>query len=164
MIEIEKDFKEKDLRDLIAKLFLPKVVPVYRANSQIDATNTPFYVTVYEMPSVILGISTRYDGNTETEYSVAKRNNTFSIQVIGNNAKLWADRLQPSLRLTSVVNELKKMDVGILQMSGVRDLSGAYDSGYEERAQFDIMMLIETVVKDKLNVINSVEVIQQIEQ
>ena len=56
------------------------------------------------------------------------------------------------------------MDVGILQMSGVRDLSGAYDSGYEERAQFDIMMLIETVVKDKLNVINSVEVIQQIEQ
>ena len=164
MIEIEKDFKEKYLRDLIAKLFLPKVVPVYRANSQIDVTNTPFYVTLQQTTSTAQGYSIKYNGNTETEYSLVQSNVLFSIQIIGNNAILWANRLQPSFRLTSTVNEFKKLGIGVLQISAIRDLSGAYDSGYEERSQFDLLVSLSTIVKDKLNVINSVEVIQQIEQ
>ena len=156
MIKNERLFNEEDLRGLIARLFLPTIVPVYKSNTQVETTKTPFYVTVQEATSTMLGTSIKYDGENETEYSSVKSSTLFSIQIIGKNAKLWASRLQPSLRLTSVVNELKKLNVGILQISGVRDLSGAYDAGYEERAQFDVILCVEAIVKDQLNIINSV--------
>lgn len=164
MIKPEQSFNEEKLRALLASLFLPSKVPVYKANSQVDTTKTPFYLTVQQVTSTAQGYSTKYDGDSETEYSLVKSNVLFSVQIIGKGALAWANRLQPSLRLSSVLDQLKNMKVGILQISAIRDLSGAFDAGYEERSQFDLLMSITTIVKEQLNAVHSVELKPNIKQ
>lgn len=151
-------FNPEDLRNLIAKLFLPRTVQVFASNKQINTTNIPFYVTVQRTSSVPQGSRTYQDEVTETQYSKVTNNVLYSIQVIGNDALIWADRLQPSLRLNSTVSELKKLNIGILQMSPVTDISMAIDSGYEERAQFGLLVSQDTIVKEQLNNILTAEI------
>ena len=162
MINAHKIFRPEGLRALIAKMLLPDIVPVISANTQIDTTNIAFYVTVHLATSTPQGTSIKFDGTTE--YAEVKSNALYSIQLIGKNAKLWAERLHPSLRLSSSVNELKKLGIGILQISTLRDTSIALDAGFEERAQFDILVSQTTIVKEQLNQINSVDFGLQIEQ
>lgn len=162
MINAHKIFRPEGLRALIAKMLLPDIVPVISANTQIDTTNIAFYVTVHLATSTPQGTSIKFDGTTE--YAEVKSNALYSIQLIGKNAKLWAERLHPSLRLSSSVNELKKLGIGILQISALRDTSIALDAGFEERAQFDILVSQTTIVKEQLNQINSVDFDLQIEQ
>lgn len=151
-------FNPEDLRKLIAKLFLPRTVQVFASNKQINTTNIPFYVTVQRTSSVPQGSRAYQDEVTETQYSKVTNNVLYSIQVIGNDALIWADRLQPSLRLNSTVSELKKLNIGILQMSPVTDISMAIDSGYEERAQFGLLVSQDTIVKEQLNNILTAEI------
>lgn len=162
MITSHKLFNPSGLRALIAKMLLPDIVPVIPANTSIDTTNIAFYVTVHLATSTPQGTSIKFDGNTE--YAEVKSNALYSIQLIGKNAKLWAERLHPSLRLSSSVNELKKLGIGILQISALRDTSIALDAGFEERAQFDILVSQTTIVKEQLSQINSVDFGLQIEQ
>lgn len=162
MINAHKIFDPTGLHALIAKMLLPDIVPVIPANTSIDTTNIAFYVTVHLATSTPQGTSIKFDGTTE--YAEVKSNALYSIQIIGNNAKLWAERLHPSLRLSSSVNELKKLGIGILQISALRDTSIALDAGFEERAQFDILVSQTTIVKEQLNQINSVDFGLQIEQ
>ena len=162
MINAHKIFNPTGLRALIAKLIGINPSLVIQSNTQIDTTNIAFYVTVHLAASTPQGTSIKFDGTTE--YAEVKSNALYSIQLIGNNAKLWAERLHPSLRLSSSVNELKKLGIGILQISALRDTSIALDAGFEERAQFDILVSQTTIVKEQLNQINSVDLGLQIEQ
>lgn len=157
-------FNPEDLRKLIAKLFLPRAVQVFASNKQINTTNIPFYVTVQRTSSVPQGGRTYQDEVTETQYSKVTNNVLYSIQVIGNDALIWADRLQPSLRLNSTVSDLKKLNIGILQMSPVTDISMAIDSGYEERAQFGLLVSQDTIVKEQLNNILTAEIATRFER
>lgn len=100
----------------------------------------------------------------EIEYSESTDNVLYSVQLIGKNSILLANRLKVSLRLTSSLNELKKMNIGILQISAVRDISLALDSGYEERAQFDLLVSQSTIVKEQLNHITNAEIITRFER
>lgn len=150
-------FNDADLRALIAKMFLPNIMPVFEGNTQFNTTRLKRYVVVTKPTSTPIGTSVRFDGDTETEYSTTRRESLYSITIVGLGAKEWADRFQPSWRLSSTVNELKKLGIGSLQMSSIRNLSGAFDSGYEERAQFDLLISVSTTVKSQLNAVNSVE-------
>src|SRR5690606_39119287 len=100
----------------------------------------------------------------EQEYARIRSNVLYSINIIGKNAIMMANRLEPTLRLTKHVNELKKLNIGILQMSAIRDVSGAFDSGFEERAQFDLLVSQDTIVNEQLNNINSVDFDLYVEQ
>lgn len=162
MISLDKAFDVSKLRALIASRLGISPSLVIDAYKQIDMTNVPFYATVQQTTQQIQGTSTYMVG--EVEYIRMTRVVTYSINVIGKNAILWVERLQPSLRLNSSVNELKKMQIGILQMSSIRDLSLAIDSGFEERAQFDLVVSQDTVVREQLNNINSVDFDLYVEQ
>lgn len=151
-----------DFRKFIAGLFLPQVVPVFATNQQIDTTNIPAYVTVQQVTSTPQGQSIYMVG--EQEYARIRSNVLYSINIIGKNAIMMANRLHPTLRLTKHVNELKKLNIGILQMSAIRDVSGAFDSGFEERAQFDLLVSQDTIVNEQLNNINSVDFDLHVEQ
>jgi len=157
-------FDDGKLRALIAKILLPNEVPVFEGNTQFNSTNIPFYIVVTKGIATTNGTSRGYDGKAEIESFTTNANIPFSITIIGKGAMIWAERLQPSFRLTSVKNELNKMGVGVLQISGARNQSFSFDSGYEERAQFDIILNVATTVKDNLNVVNSVELGLHIEQ
>lgn len=151
-------FDSAKLRKLIASIIGINENLVIPANSQIDVTNIPFYVTVQQVTSTPQGSRVYQSNVNETQYSKVTSNVLYSINIIGKNSLLWAMRLQPSLRLNSSVTELKKMNVGILQVSAVRDVSGAYDAAYEERAQFDLLLSQDTIVKEQRNNILSAEI------
>lgn len=158
MANLEKGFNEQDLRNLIADLIGIDRSLVIRSNSQINTTNTPFYVTLQQVTSTPQGSRVYQDDINEIQYAKFTSNVLYSIQIIGRDSLMWANRLQPTFRLSSTVNRLKTMDVGILQTTAVRDLSGAYDAGYEERAQFDLLVSQDTIVKEQLNNILTAEI------
>lgn len=164
MANLEKGFNEQDLRYLIADLIGINRSLVIRSNSQIDTTNTPFYVTLQQVTSTPQGSRVYQDDINEIQYAKFTSNVLYSIQIIGKNSLMWANRLQPTFLLSSTVNRLKTMDVGILQITAVRDLSGAYDAGYEERAQFDLLVSQDTIVKEQLNNILTAEIDMSFEQ
>lgn len=137
---------------------------VIESNTQVDVSKWDAYATVLQMTQNINGTSTKFDGDTEEESANTQYNVMYSINVIGNNATMMANRVVPSLRLNSVVNELKRLKIGILQVSAVRSVPIAIDGGYEERAQFDLFVSQYTIVKEKLNAVTSVELQLHIEQ
>lgn len=116
------------------------------------------------MTSTPNGTAIKFDGDTETEYAITKYSVVYSIQLVGKNAKLMAERSIPVFSMNSIVNELKKLKIGILQISAVRDSSLAIDASYEERAQFDLFVSQDTIVKEHLNAVKSVEFELNIEQ
>jgi hypothetical protein len=88
----------------------------------------------------------------------------YSVNVIGKNSILMANRTLPVFSMNSIINELKSLNIGILQISAVRAVPVAIDGGYEERAQFDLFVSQSTIVKEQLNAVNSVEIQLNVEQ
>lgn len=137
---------------------------VIQANTQVDTTNWDRYATVLQMASNINGTSVKFDGDTEMEYAETQFNVMYSVQLIGKDSILMANRSVPVFKMNSVVNELKRLNIGILSISPVRAVPIAIDGGYEERAQFDLFVSQYTIVKEQLNAVNSVEIQLNIEQ
>lgn len=163
MINTVELFDPSRLRDLISKQFNPPEL-VIQANTQVETTNKAFYITLQQVTSTPQGTRVYMPNDQEIEYSESTDNVLYSVQLIGKNSILLANRLKVSLRLTSSLNELKKMNIGILQISAVRDISLALDSGYEERAQFDLLVSQSTIVKEQLNHITNAEIITRFER
>lgn len=75
-----------------------------------------------------------------------------------------ANRSIPVFSMNSIQNELKRLKIGILQISAVRAVPIAIDGGYEERAQFDLFVSQYTIVREQLNAVTSVEIQLNTEQ
>lgn len=150
-----KALNPEDLRAFISSLFDPYGVQVFSSNQQIDTTNIPFYVVIQQISSAQQG--SRVYQVDDVEYSKTTSNVLYSIHIIGKNAIMWANKLPALMRLTANVNKIKKLGVGILSTSASRDLSSAYDAGYEERAQLDLLLSQDVVVKAEQYHVNSVE-------
>lgn len=157
-------FDTAALRKLIARVLTLSPERVIQANTQVDTTNWDSYATVLQMTATPNGTSVKFDGDTETEYAVTKYTCMYSVQLIGKNSILMANRAVPVFSMNSIVNELKKLNIGILQVSAVRAVPIAIDGGYEERAQFDLFVSQYTIVKEQLNAVQSVGLQLNIEQ
>lgn len=157
-------FDTKDLRTLIAKVLTLSPERVIEANTQVDTSGWANYATVLPVTYTISGTSISFDGDTETESATTKYNVLYSIQLVGNGSILMANRSVPVFSINSIVNELKRLNIGILQISPVRAVPIAIDGAYEERAQFDLFVSQYTIVKEQLNAVKSVELQLNIEQ
>ena len=149
---------------MLAKVFRLLPERVIEANTQVNTSDWKTYATVLAVTQSINGTSVKFDGDTETEYAETQYNVLYSINVIGENSILTANRSVPVLSMNSIVNELKRLNIGILQISPVRSVPIAIDGGYEERAQFDLFVSQYTIVKEQLNAVQSVELQLNIEQ
>mgnify|MGYP003614429162 FL=1 len=157
-------FDTKDLRILLAKVFRLSPERVIEANTQVNTEKWDTYATVLSVTQSINGTSVKFDGDTETEYAETQFNVMYSVQLIGKDSILMANRSIPVFKMNSIVNELKRLNIGILLISPVRAVPIAIDGGYEERAQFDLFVSQYTIVKEQLNTVNSVEIQLNIEQ
>lgn len=137
---------------------------VIEANTQVNTEKWDTYATVLSVTQSINGTSVKFDGDTETEYAETQFNVMYSVQLIGKDSILMANRSIPVFKMNSIVNELKRLNIGILLISPVRAVPIAIDCGYEERAQFDLFVSQYTIVKEQLNTVNSVEIQLNIEQ
>lgn len=126
-------------------------------------TNIPFYATVGYVTQVKQGTS-RKQLDDEIQEVTTVYNTTLSVHIIGKGAIMWASRLDASLRLSTSLNALETMGIGILQISPIRDLSLALDGGYEERAQMDITIWQRTTITDQHNIMTSVDLVMEIER
>lgn len=157
-------FDTAALRKLIARVLTLSPDRVIQANTQVDTTNWSHYTTVLQVTATPNGTSVKFDGLTETEYATTKYTVVYSVQVIGKGAILMANRSVPVFSMNSIVNELKKLNIGILQISPVSAVPIAIDAGYEERAQFNLVVSQYTIVKEQLNAVQSVGIQLNIEQ
>ena len=137
---------------------------VIEANTQVNTEKWDTYATVLSVTQSINGTSVKFDGDTETEYAETQFNVMYSVQLIGKDSILMANRSISVFKMNSIVNELKRLNIGILLISPVRAVPIAIDCGYEERAQFDLFVSQYTIVKEQLNTVNSVEIQLNIEQ
>ena len=137
---------------------------VIEANTQVNTEKWDTYATVLSVTQSINGTSVKFDGDTETEYAETQFNVMYSVQLIGKDSILMANRSISVFKMNSIVNELKRLNIGILLISPVRAVPIAIDGGYEERAQFDLFVSQYTIVKEQLNTVNSVEIQLNIEQ
>lgn len=137
---------------------------VIEASTQVKTEDWETYATVLQVTSQNNGTSVKFDGDTETEYAETQYSVMYSINIIGKNSILMANRTIPVFSMNSIVNELKLLNIGILQISAVRAVPVAIDGGYEERAQFDLFVSQSTIVKEQLNAVNSVEIQLNVEQ
>ena len=157
-------FDTKDLRTLLAKVLTLSPERVIEANTQVNTEKWDTYATVLSVTQSINGTSVKFDGDTETEYAETQFNVMYSVQLIGKDSILMANRSISVFKMNSIVNELKRLNIGILLISPVRAVPIAIDGGYEERAQFDLFVSQYTIVKEQLNTVNSVEIQLNIEQ
>lgn len=164
MIHTEYMFKQEQLHELIADLLGIYKNRVMFANRQINTTNVPFYVVVQRGAAIHRGTSRGMSDTKEVEYSATIGQVPYTVQLIGNNAALLADKLRAALRLTKALDRFKAMGVGVLTISATRDLSFAINSGYEERAQFDIVLSQTTIVSSEQYAIMSAEIELIVEQ
>lgn len=137
---------------------------VIQANTQVNTNDWENYATVLQMTPLANGTSIKYDGDTETEYAITNYTVMYSVQLVGNNSIQMANRSIPVFSMNSILNELKALKIGILSISPVRAVPIAIDGGYEERAQFDLFVSQDTIVKEQLNAVTSVELQLNIEQ
>ena len=137
---------------------------VIEASTQVNTEEWGTYATVLQVTSQNNGTSVKFDGDTETEFAETQYTVMYSVNVIGKNSILMANRTLPVFSMNSIINELKSLNIGILQISAVRAVPVAIDGGYEERAQFDLFVSQSTIVKEQLNAVNSVEIQLNVEQ
>lgn len=153
-----------EFRKLIAKVLTLSPERVIAANTQVNTEGWAAYATVLQSTPTPVGTSVSFDGDEETEYAETQYSVMYSIQVLGKNSIQMANRSVPVFSMNSIVNELKRLKIGILQISPVRAVPIAIDGSYEERAQFDLFVSQYTIVSEHLNAVTSVELQLNIEQ
>lgn len=154
----------KELRKLLAQVLTLTPERVIQANTQVDTNTWDTYATVLQLTAQPNGTGIKFDGDAEMEYAQTQYNVLYSVQLIGKDAIQMANRSIPVFSMNSIQNELKRLKIGILQISAVRAVPIAIDGGYEERAQFDLFVSQYTIVREQLNAVTSVEIQLNTEQ
>ncbi len=140
-----------ELRRVIASLLLLPPSKVLDGETLNDVTTKAPYVVVKEVSSSELGANSHYNGNTEWEVVTATNQSIISINFYGNGSREMANFLRTAFNSSFSVRAFNKIGVSVLQCSQVLSLPTATDSGLEKRAQFDITVGHNTVVKTSIN-------------
>ena len=139
------------LRQTIANLLLLPPNKVLDGETLNDVTIKAPYIVVKEVSSNELGANSRYDGTLEKETVTATNQSTISVQFYGNGSREMASFLRTALNSTLSVQAFNKIGVSVLQCSQVLSLPTAMNSGLEKRAQFDMTVGHNSVVKTSIN-------------
>lgn len=140
-----------ELRRVIASLLLLPPSKVLDGETLNNVTTKAPFVVVKEVSSSELGTNSHYDGNAERETVTATIQSTISINFYGNGSREMANFLRTAFSSSFSVRAFNKIGVSVLQCSQVQSLPTALDSGLEKRAQFDITVGHNTVVKTSIN-------------
>lgn len=139
------------LRQTIAKVFQFPPNKVLDGETLNNVTTKAPYIVVKQVSSNELGANSRYDGDLEKETVTATTQSTISIQFYGNGSREMATFLKTALNSTLSVRAFHKIGVSVLQCTQVLSLPTAMDSGLEQRAQFDMTIGHNSVVKTSIN-------------
>lgn len=120
---------------------------VIDANSEVDVSKISYFITVLMMAQDDLGSEIIYDGINEVENLSNLSEITLSINAYGQNAYEIINKLVMSMRLDFIYSRLRRLGIGYLRSSQIRNLPVAISGGKEQRSQVDLIFSISNKLK-----------------
>ncbi len=118
---------------------------------------------IIDGPSPIARNGNLFRGGKNDPFTVGiQMDMVLSVQVFGNTKKGQSTALQLSIDLNSslirqsILDKLRKFDIGVQEVGKVRNLSAIEENDYEERAGFEITLGLVQNITDQPGIIKTV--------
>lgn len=157
-IVIKQDLKNVDIRSLISELMNIDINHVMEFGRQQDVSAIPFFVMVRLQPSARLGNYKKFNKSTEVRRIEGQRETTAIISFHGNNAMTMAEFAQECLYTEQSKYLFDRIKAGLVNITPVQDLTIPFGGGYEERAEFQMILSHDFIIEHEQNRIDSVEI------
>lgn len=157
-IKIKQDLKNEDVRIFISSLLNIPINNVFEFGKQQDVSAIPFFVMVRFNPSARLGVYKKFNKATEVQRNQGQRETTAVISFHGNNAVTMAQYAQECLYTEQAKYLFDTMKAGLVNVSDVQNLTIPFGGGYEERAEFQMILSHDFIIEHEQNRIESVDI------
>lgn len=158
MITIKQALKVDDVRLFISQLINVPLNRVLEWGVQQDVSKLPFFITVQMGSSLRKGQSKKFNSTNETETIKSQRETDVTISLHGENAFIMANFAVDCLKSEPSKQLFDTMKAGLVNHDTVRDLTIPFAGGYEERAEFHMILSHDFIIEYKQNKISSVEI------
>lgn len=158
MITIKQALKVDDVRLFISQLINVPLNRVLEWGVQQDVSGLPFFITVQMGSSLRKGQSKKFNSTKETETIKSQRETDVTISLHGENAFTMANFAVDCLKSEPSKRLFDTMKAGLVNHDTVRDLTIPFAGGYEERAEFHMILSHDFIIEYKQNKISSVEI------
>lgn len=158
MITIKQALKVDDVRLFISQLINVPLNRVLEWGVQQDVSKLPFFITVQMGSSLRKGQSKKFNSTNETETIKSQRETDVTISLHGENAFTMANFAVDCLKSEPSKQLFDTMKAGLVNHDTVRDLTIPFAGGYEERAEFHMILSHDFIIEYKQNKISSVEI------
>jgi hypothetical protein len=103
----------------------------------------PYTSIEYLTESEVINDWDEFDQINEVNQILGYREEQFTINCYGSNAFEQARKIQGKITVQTIRDTIREtVSASILSVGGVRNITPLVDSGYENRATFDINMLV----------------------
>ena len=117
------------------------------------------FVVVSKLQSKEVGMAELdFDGDKEQETITTTAETLVQVSAYGNNSLALIEKLRSLLQSTYAQEKLKKIKVGLITLSDVKNLTFSFAAGYEERANLDLLLSHEITIQAQQLVIKHVDV------
>lgn len=120
---------------------------------------TPFAMISHLSGPVKIGTVDDLRHNSGDVFEVCgQRTLSYSISVIGKGAVGYVSDLQISLECPTVLSRLRAAGIAVWEQGEVQDTSTLLETGYEERANMDVVLGVAALKEDEVGELRSTEI------
>ena len=157
-IKIKQDLKNEDVRKLISDLINVNINNVLEYGKQQDVSALEFFIMVKFNPSSRLGVYKKFNKSKEIQRNEGQRETTAIISFHGKNALTMAQFTQECLYTEQAKTLFGRIKAGLVNSTDVQDLTIPFGGGYEERAEFQMILSHDFIIEHEQNRIESVDI------
>lgn len=155
---IKQSLSNEDIRFLISDLINVEKNKVLQFGRQQDVSALPFFIMVRLQPSARLGTYKKFNKSTEIRRIEDQRETTAIISFHGENALTMAQFTQACLYSEQGNKLFARINAGLVNSTDVQDLTIPFGGGYEERAEFQMILSHDFIIEHEQNRIDSVDI------
>ncbi|HGN1344041.1 TPA: hypothetical protein ACKRMM_005880 [Pseudomonas aeruginosa] len=130
----------REVRRTIAEVSQLREKLVIDGDDETDVSDWEYFISVNRLPSEPIGTEIKFDATNEKEIVTSTYETSISINAFGKNAYLIIEKLSTSIRTSYAQQLFKRIGVGVVRSSQIRNLPTAIAGGKEQRAQFDLVL------------------------
>ncbi len=130
----------REVRRTIAEVSQLREELVIDGDDETDVSDWEYFISVNRLPSEPIGTEIKFDATNEKEIVTSTYETSISINAFGRNAYLIIEKLSTSIRTSYAQQLFKRIGVGVVRSSQIRNLPTAIAGGKERRAQFDLVL------------------------
>lgn len=137
----------KSVRRMIAVALSLSDDMVIDASDEIDTHQYTHFITVQVVSQNELGSQVFYDGTHEQEILSSVSEITISVNAYGDDSYQLINKLISSMNATSIYQMQRKMKMGFLRASQIKNLLTRTSGGQEQHSQVDLIFSIKKIIK-----------------